>query len=49
VRVEGTEETGRKKPAAASAETPAAEKPAKTSADKSAGAEVVSLDKFRKK
>ena len=33
----------------AAAETPAAEKPAKPSADKSAGAEVVSLDKFRKK
>jgi uncharacterized protein len=39
----------KKRPAAVSAETPAAEKPAKAAADKSAGAEVVSLDKFRKK
>ena len=38
----------KKKTAAASADA-AAEKPAKSSGDKSAGAEVVSLDKFRKK
>jgi uncharacterized protein len=38
----------KKKTASAPAETPA-EKPAKPAADKSAGAEVVSLDKFRKK
>jgi hypothetical protein len=38
----------KKKPAAAPAEAPT-EKPAKPAADKSAGAEVVSLDKFRKK
>jgi hypothetical protein len=39
----------KKKPASAPTEVPAAEKPAKPAADKPAGAEVVSLDKFRKK
>jgi hypothetical protein len=39
----------KKKPASAPTEAPAAEKPAKPAADKPAGAEVVSLDKFRKK
>jgi hypothetical protein len=39
----------KKKPASVPAETPAAEKADKPAADKSAGAEVVSLDKFRKK